>query len=335
MSSKSNRRQFLVQAAAVGAAAMCPLGVKSSATAAEDTQKSRLIIVRDPAVLEKAADAVVGIKAEVLKKMLDDAVAKLTEQQDAAAAWKSLFKPEDVVGIKVNCLFGLGASTSPEVAHAAADALVRIGIKPSNIIIWDSSTGDLLKSGYKINKDGDGVRVLANDRVWEDEATVSGQINGFLTKILTRDITALINVPYMKDHRMSGITGALKNHYGSFDTPMKCHGNFCDPYLADLNQIPAIREKTRLIIMDALRPMADGGPPLKRDAVWDYHALLVSRDPVAVDYMAWKIIDERRKETGLPTLAEAGREPISIATAASRGLGVNDPNKMEIIRIGC
>lgn len=334
MSNKSNRRQFLKQAAAAGAVAACPSIIRNSSQAAESGAKSRLIIVRDPAVLSGSGESGSGIKTDTLAQMLDQAVAKLTGKSNAPAAWTSLFKPEDIVGIKVNCLFGRGASTSPEVAHAVADALVRAGLKPSNVIIWDRSTGDLLKSGYTINRDGDGVRVLANDGVWEDEPTKNGSINGRLTKIITRDITALINVPYMKDHGMSGITGALKNHYGSFDSPMMCHGNHCDPYLADLNQIPAIRDKTRLIVMDALRPMADGGPGLRRDALWDYHSLLVSRDPVAVDYMSWKIIDERRSEIGLPCLADAGREPVSIATAASRGLGVNDLNKMELIRIG-
>jgi uncharacterized protein (DUF362 family) len=334
MSRKSNRREFLVQTAVAGAVVACPAGLKGLAQAAQNSQKSRVIIVRNPAVMEKT-DAGSTIKIDVLKKMLDDAVAKLTGQSDANAAWKSIFKPEDVVGIKVNCLFGPGAATHPELADAAADALLRIGVKPSNIIIWDRATRDLVQNKYKINKEGDGVRVLANDGVWEDAATVSGSINGRLTKIITRDITALINIPFMKDHGMSGITGALKNHYGSFDSPMKCHGNNCDPYLADLNAIPAIRDKTRLIIMDALRPFADGGPMLsKRNTVWDYSSLLVSRDPVAVDYLAWKTIDEKRKELNIPSLAEAGREPKWIATAASKGLGVNDPNNMEIIKLG-
>jgi hypothetical protein len=115
---------------------------------------------------------------------------------------------------------------------------------------------------------------------------------------------------------------------------MVCHNNHCDPFIADLNMIPAIRSKTRLIIMDALRPLADGGPIFRPNAMWKYNGLLVSQDPVAVDTMEWKIIDERRTEIGLPTVAQAGREPISIATAAARGLGVNDFDKMDIIRIG-
>jgi hypothetical protein len=60
----------------------------------------------------------------------------------------------------------------------------------------------------------------------------------------------------------------------------------------------------------------------------------VSRDPVAVDAMSWRIIDERRKQMGLPTVAEAGREPVSIVTAAARGLGVMDFDRMEIVRVG-
>jgi uncharacterized protein (DUF362 family) len=330
MSKKSNRRQFLKKAAAAGiAATVIPTGVRDSVKAAESSGKSRLVIVKNPEVLSDA-----GIKKDVLAGMMDQAVTKLTGLKDAEAAWKSLFKPEDVVGIKVNCLGGRGATTNPEVAHAAADALVRAGIKPSNVIIWDNRTDFMLNAGYKFNRDGDGVRVVPVDQDWDEEPTKNGSINGRLAKILSREITALINVPFMKDHMMAGITGALKNHYGSFHNPMMCHENKCDPFIADLNEIPVIRNKTRLIIMDALRPQADGGPMFRRGAVWNYHSLLVSRDPVAVDSVSWKIIDERRKETGLPSVSEAGLEPISIATAASKGLGVNDFEKMEIIRIG-
>jgi uncharacterized protein (DUF362 family) len=331
---KSSRRQFLKQAAVAGTLAACPQVVRNSARAAENPGKSRLVIVRNPKVLSDSTDVGGGIQTDVLAEMMDSAVLKFTGQPDADSAWRSLFKPEDVVGIKVNCLGGRGATTHPEVAHAAADALVRIGIKPSNIIIWDRSTADMLRTGYKINKEGEGVRVLSNDNEWEDEPTISGSINGRLTKIITRDITALINIPFMKDHMMAGITGALKNHYGSFNNPMMCHGNRCDPFIADLNEIPVIRNKQRLVIMDALRPLADGGPSLRPDALWDYAGLLVGRDPVAVDSMSWNIIDGRRKETGLPTVAGAGREPVSIITAAARGLGVRDFEKMEIIRIG-
>jgi uncharacterized protein (DUF362 family) len=332
MSKRSNRRQFLKQAAVVGAVAACPGVVGNSVHAAENTEKSRLVIVKNPDVL--GGDNGSEIKADILAGMLDQAVARMTGRSNAEEAWKSLFKPEDVVGIKINGLGGRGATTNPEVAYAAANAVVRAGVKPSNVIIWENRQDFLLGAGFKLNGDGDGIRVVAVGNDWEAEPTQSGSINGRLAKVLARDITALINVPFMKDHMMAGTTGALKNHYGSFNNPFTCHNNHCNPYIADLNLIPAIRNKTRLIIMDALRPLADGGPMFRPNAMWKHYSLLVSRDPVAVDAMAWKIIDERRKETGMPTVAEAGREPAYIAKAASYGLGVDDFEKMDIIRIG-
>ena len=41
----------------------------------------------------------------------------------------------------------------------------------------------------------------------------------------------------------------------------------------------------------------------------------------AVDAVGWRMIEARRREVGLPTLAAEGREPRWIATAAGLGLG--------------
>ena len=65
-----------------------------------------------------------------------------------------------------------------------------------------------------------------------------------------------------------------------------------------------------------------------------YDGLIVSQDPVAADHIAWQIIDEQRVTRGLRTLAETGRPPNSLETAAKLGLGTNDPNNIELISIG-
>jgi len=337
MSMKSTRREFLKQATAAGVGAACATvipDVVRAAQAAGASGKSRIVVVRNPASLMASESAGGKVNKEIVTTMINHAMAKLTGISDSTAAWKSMFKPDDVVGIKVNCLFGVGVSTHPEVAHAVADMLVKAGLKPSNVIIWDRATGDLLKSGYTMNKDGAGVRVIANDGVWEDQPTKQGEFEGRLTKIVTEQITAMINIPIMKDHGTAGISGALKNHYGTHDNPGRHHKNNCDPFLADLNAIPAIRDKTRLVVMDALRPQCDGGPGLRRNALFDYHTLILATDPVALDYIAWKTLDERRVATGLKTFAEVGREPKWIATAAAQGLGTNDPAKMDVVKIG-
>jgi hypothetical protein len=102
--------------------------------------------------------------------------------------------------------------------------------------------------------------------------------------------------------------------------------------MAELNSLPPIREKTRLIVCDALKPLADGGPGMKPEFIWEYRSVIVSADPVALDYQGWQIIESRRKEIDRPPLAESGRRPKFITTAASLGLGTNDPAKMEVVR---
>jgi hypothetical protein len=47
----------------------------------------------------------------------------------------------------------------------------------------------------------------------------------------------------------------------------------------------------------------------------------VSTDPVAVDAVALQLIEERRRDLALKTLAEEGREPKWLAVAAALGVG--------------
>ena len=57
----------------------------------------------------------------------------------------------------------------------------------------------------------------------------------------------LINLPVLKDHDGAGVTIALKNMYGAIHNPNKYHPNGCDPYVADLNMLPEIRSRMKLI----------------------------------------------------------------------------------------
>ncbi len=343
---KLSRRQFIKGAAVTGAglygAGMMPL----EAFAASDG-KPRLVIVRgDKVIVDPTANkntvaslkmASVGqvdstVDQSVLNSMVGKAVQAFTGSLSEAAAWKKLFKPSDVVGIKVNTLFRIGASTHPEVVASIIAGLKFAGVREENIIVWDRNDRELSQSGFVINRSGKGVACYGTEGEYEDEPTRVGSFSGKMSKILTQKITALINVPILKDHSISGITCAMKNHYGSHHNPSAHHGNNCDPFLAELNSIPAIREKTRLIICDALRPIAQGGPGHKPEYAWEYRSVLVGADPVAMDHQGWQIIEERRKEIGQKPFAECGRPTRFIQTAASMGIGTNDPSKMEIIR---
>ncbi|MDO8683166.1 MAG: DUF362 domain-containing protein [Armatimonadota bacterium] len=332
MGEKYSRRDFLRQAAITGVAIAGTTGVGSTLAAALGEKpatisgKSRVVSVTNKDVINLNG----GIEPGAVKKMLGQGIARLAGTKSESDGWKKYFKPSDVVGVKINCLFGKGASTHPEVVDAVVAGLISAGVKPGNIIVWDRSTGDLVKCGYTINTDGAGPKYCANDGEWGEEYEL-GSFKGKLTTILTDKITALVNIPILKNHGIAGITCALKNHYGSFHNPGQYHGDGCNPYLADINALAPIKDKTRLVVVDAIRPLADGGPQLKNaKMLWDYHSLLVSADPVATDYIGWQIIEKRREELGLEPLTQPAKW---LAAATARGIGFSDPEKIELIKI--
>ena len=88
--------------------------------------------------------------------------------------------------------------------------------------------------------------------------------------ILAEKCTAIINVPVLKDHDLAGVTMAMKNFYGAIHNPNKYHDNNCNPYIAELNTSPIIKDKTRLIVCDALLAQYNGGPAFKPQYTWNY-----------------------------------------------------------------
>lgn len=134
----------------------------------------------------------------------------------------------------------------------------------------------------------------------------------------------LINVPVLKDHGIAGVTLSLKNHYGSIDRPGACHGNSCDPYIGKLNSASQIREKTALILCDALFGIYQGGPGGKPQ--WVNRQILASTDPVALDYTGMTVLDAKRREK---SLAPVSTRAHYLDTAAALQLGTNDPQQME------
>jgi hypothetical protein len=123
--------------------------------------------------------------------------------------------------------------------------------------------------------------------------------------------------------------------YGVIHNPNKYHPNGCDPYIADLNMLPEIRTKMRLNICDATTVLYEGGPAYKPEHSWQRNSLIVSQDPVALDYTGWQIIERKRMEMGLKSLEADGRAPHYIATAADaeHRLGTNDPSKIATFEV--
>ncbi|MBN1422042.1 MAG: DUF362 domain-containing protein [Planctomycetes bacterium] len=318
----ATRREFLragIAAAAAGASPPSPA-------------KARVVEARDAKLWEERGAAIDATRAADLVRR---AIAALTGRSDPRDAWRSIFEPSDRIGIKVNGLAGARLSTRPELVGAVTDGLVAAGIPATNIIVFDRTNRELRAAGFEIRTGGAGVRCFGTDALagggYEDVPEISGEVGSCLSRILTREVTALISFGVIKDHDLSGVSIALKNLYGVIDNPNKYHDGQCDPYVADVAAFPAVRSKLRLAIADGSTAQCHAGPAFRSRYTWPYDGILIARDAVALDAIGAARIEARRKETGLPSLTEAKRPPRWLATAGRRGLGIADPARIEVV----
>jgi hypothetical protein len=320
-----DRRGFL-RATGTSAAGSLALGALGGGLlGAEEPPRSRIAAIQSAAV----QPAVGRLTPQVLLQMLDAGVSHVTGVEAADKAWTKLFAADDVVALKVNSSGGPMLSTSKALADAVVERLLGLGISRDNIVIYDRTDGMLAACGYRLNT-GSGVKCGGVEGHWEDKTVSQGAFRGRLPVIL-KYCSAIVNLPILKDAG-PGVTISMKNHFGTISNPSACHGNMCDPYIADVNAIPEIRDKQRLIVCDATSACFEGGPAADPRYIWRPNTLLIGADPVALDTIGAGMIDEKRTQQGLPTLEAAGRKPKQLASAAARGLGTDDPSKIDLLK---
>ncbi len=318
-----NRRKFFQTAGAL--AAVWPVR-----GAVQQPTEARVVLATAEGVRNRNR----SVLSAPLERLLDAAMENYF-QIKAVQAWKSLVRPEDVVGLKVNTLAGRGLSTHPELVQAVCERLQQAGVAASRIIIWDRLNRDLERGGYKIRTSGPSPRCYGNDvcgysqRVYEFGSAASR-----ISRLVVDTCTVLINLPILKDHGIVGASAGLKNFFGAIDNPNKYHDAIGDPYVADVNMLEPIRCRHRLTICDALTAQYEGGPPFMAQWSWPLNSLLVSTDMPALDRIGWELIEEKRRQMRLPTLKQAGREPRYILTAADdrHGLGIADRERIRLVR---
>jgi len=333
----TSRREFMKEAA-TGALVLGTtkgFGVTHGVDSRKEL-KSSVVIARDPGL--HGPDG--KLDAARVSALLDRAISSYTGHHQPSDAWKRIVldggAKDKVIGLKTNGLGGKGISTHAVLVFAIAERLQQAGVKPGNILIWDRNARDLQACGLTINTDPKQIRCYGSDVAgFEDTVETWGSSRVRFSKILTRECAMVINVPILKDHSMSGVTFAMKNMYGVVERPQDLHGGGCNPGVADLNAFPVIRQKIRLTIGDAMTSVYDGGPGFRPEHLWQPNALIVGEDRVAIDQIAWGILDKKRTEVGLKTLESAGRPPLYIATAAdsAHALGVNDPQRIKVIEV--
>lgn len=333
-----DRREFL-KGAATGAVLLgshSKLGLAGVLAQRADAARSRVVVARDAGLRGSGSQP----DQKRVLALLDKAMASYTGREKPMDAWKRVIPPnifkDGVIGLKVNGLGGRGISTHVELVMAICERLQQAGVAAGNIVVWDRNARDLMACGLTINTDRNRVRCFGSDvSGFEDQQVSCGTAKIRLSKILARECAMVISLPILKDHDLAGMTFSMKNMYGVVDRPDHLHGNNCNPAVADLNCIAAIRQKVTLTIGDAMKSVYQGGPVYRPERICYPNALIVGEDRVAVDHVALKILNGHREQQGLQTLEAAGRAPDYIATAADAAhrLGVNDPQRIQMLEV--
>jgi hypothetical protein len=221
---------------------------------------------------------------------------------------------------------------------ALTDCLQDAGIPAEQIFIFDRNTSELESEGYPVNVDGPGVRCYGNGENWGKPGNYTGEWTLLDTDIKLSDILlscdALINVPILK-RGGPGISFGMKNHYGTFDIPASFHGAKFERGIPELNGLPPIKDRTRLIVGDALTTRSYNGFLDNYEVMDIGNTTLMSFDPVAFDAVGLQMVVEKLTADGRGSYARTtplGAEPW-LAVGAEMGLGTNDPANIELVEV--
>jgi uncharacterized protein (DUF362 family) len=269
-----------------------------------------------------------------LRQMLDEGMKALTGEPVVERAWARFIEPADVVALKVNPSGTPTTTTSVPLMREVIRALNAVGVPNRQIIVYDRNSNQMEVLGYH-NLLPVGVRVVGLDRRWvvggearsgfdpnafcEMNCFGERETRSYLATVVTTEATKIIDLPYLKEHNASGITGCLKNlSYGSFDNVARTHlypNTYTDPVIGVMCTAAPLRAKSVLHIMEGIRAVYHHGPfAWNPEYTWEAKTLLIGTDPVAMDRIELEIVEAKRQELKVPSLWD--RDPANLGTAA-------------------
>ena len=95
-----------------------------------------------------------------------------------------------------------------------------------------------------------------------------------------------------------------------------------------------MKGKTKLVLVDALRPLCDKGPQVDPRYLWHYNGLIVGTDPIAVEAVCLKILQARRDQIKGKPWPISPPPTCLEAAAAKYKLGCCDLARITIKKIG-
>jgi len=253
-------------------------------------------------------------------EMLDAALAAL-------GGLASVVHPGNRVLVKPNIGWDVpperAANTHPELVGHLVGLCRKAGA--AEVLVCDHTCDEwnrsYTNSGIRAAVEAAGGRMVpGNDEaMYRDFSTAQGtKLKAGKAHELFLDCQVVINVPVLKHHSGARITAGMKNLMGIVWDRRFYHQNDLQRCIAETLYV----RKPDLTIVDAWHPMVRNGPRGKTvEDVVEMKMLLASRDPVAVDAAAAKLL---------------GHDPASIGhvkIASELGFGRMDLENLRIARL--
>ncbi len=335
------------------------LGASAFAQAPRPTATPSVVyIARDPAAINHY-----HTDRAIVRSMVDRLVLAVTRQPDLAKAWSSLVGPNDKIGIKISAAGGELFTSHRDVVNAIVDGLVEAGHSRGNIIVWDREIGGIKEAGYRPNEEGYRIMSIRPRDGYDAKASFSAPFLGNLiwgdleyrgtrvmlpilsdtentsdmshfSHILTSEVTKIINVPVMSNSEANGLAGCLYNmtipnidNWRRFSDS----SHMGSATIAEIYASPRIAKRVVLNLMDGLVMQYAAGPKSEPNYAIHYGTLMASKDPVAIDALALRKIEEFRANDKMPSLKDAASY---IPAAAQYGLGNADLRQILVKTVG-
>jgi uncharacterized protein (DUF362 family) len=354
MSCRISKRGVLIAAtvAMLGTAGarMCQV-FAATFSAGHTTPRARVVIVEDA----RAIDAF-RPRPDRIREMVNEGITNLTRTASVADGWRTLVSTQDVVGIKVFSAPGANSGTRPAVVAAVVEGLLAAGLAPKHIVVWDRHLTDLRLAGFSELATRYGIRIAGSQQSGYDEDAYydmplpgtliwgdlefgkkGGSIGrkSFVTKLLTRDVSKIINITPLLNHDVAGVTGNLYSlSMGSVDNTIRfeSEADHLAQAVPEIYALTNLSDHVVLNITDALICQYEG----EERGLLHYSTVLnqirFSRDPVALDLLSLKELDAQRRVSNAPKVKP---NPDLYDNAALLWLGVANTNQidMEVLKI--
>jgi hypothetical protein len=309
--------------------------------------RARVVIAEDP-----RATVAFEAQPKIAQSLVDRGILKLTGKPDAKQAWRSIVSTQDVVGIKVYSRPGANSGTRPAVVGAVIEGLLKAGLAPSHIVIWDKRLLDLRLAGFDDLAKRYNVRLAGaadsgyDENVFYDNSIpgslVAGDLdfdrngkttgrNSYVSKLLTRTVTKIISITPLLNHNLAGVCGNLYSlAMGSVDNTLRFEASpeRLATAVPEIYAKPTLSDRVVLNMTDALIGQYQGEEMSLLHYSMELNQIWLSKDPVALDVLAIQELDRERQERKI----QPGNDNPGLYRNASffLELGVGDPAKIRI-----